>query len=444
MLVTFAVGGLAVATGMGLLTYAVARGYLIAQRQSSATAQARANARLVAATVRAPGADISRLLSSLETPTSSRSVVLQGRESFSSSLGVGPDALPTELRRLVARDGVAARQWARVDGDPVLVVGIPLRGGPAYFEIFPLQELARTLLTLRWAVVVAAATTTVGSTLVGIWASRRVLEPVRDVARAASAIAAGALDTRLAANGGDELADVATAFNSMVDSLQLRMERDGRFASSVSHELRSPLTTLLSAVQVLQRRRDRLDARTARAVDLLAREVARFERLVTDLLEISRFDAGAADASFEEVALDELVRHAVARDGDVVAVSVDAPRERLLVQADKRRLEQVVVNLLDNARTHAGGATRVQVGNDGVPFFAVEDHGPGVAPEDRERVFERFSRGSRPGPSSRSGGAGLGLALVVEHVRLHGGRVSVEDGRHGGSRFVVELRQAPR
>jgi signal transduction histidine kinase len=183
-----------------------------------------------------------------------------------------------------------------------------------------------------------------------------------------------------------------------------------------------------------------MDERTARSLDLLAREVDRFEHLVQDLIEISRFDAGVVQASSEEVFLGELVLHAIdALPDRNVPVEVTASATDAVVRADKRRLEQVIVNLVANARQHGGGVDRLRIeADDDVARIIVEDRGPGVAPEDRDRVFERFYRGRHTGRAT--GGVGLGLALVAEHARLHGGRVWVEgrdDG--GGARFVVEL-----
>jgi signal transduction histidine kinase len=227
----------------------------------------------------------------------------------------------------------------------------------------------------------------------------------------------------------------------MVDSLQERIERDARFASNVSHELRSPLTALKSAVQAMQTRRSGLDERTARSLDLLASEVARFERLVQDLLEISRFDAGVVHASFDQVYLGELVLRSLEALGDEeVPLEVAAGATEVVVEADKRRLERVVANLVENARTHGGGIVRVAIeADDDRARIIVEDRGPGVPPDDRTRVFERFFRGQQAGRPSGAGGVGLGLALVSEHARLHGGRVWVEDTDGGGARFVVEL-----
>jgi signal transduction histidine kinase len=181
------------------------------------------------------------------------------------------------------------------------------------------------------------------------------------------------------------------------------------------------------------------------AVDLMSADIARFQQLVDDLLEISRFDAGVARLSLDDVGAVELVRQAVEISTDRrVPIEFGPDTEELVVRADKRRLVRVIANLLDNAEKYAGGATRVTVDRrDGLVEIGVEDEGAGVAPEDRELVFDRFSRGAG-GAGRRTGssdGVGLGLALVTEHVRLHGGAVRVEDRPDGrsGARFVVAL-----
>ncbi len=233
---------------------------------------------------------------------------------------------------------------------------------------------------------------------------------------------------------------MAVSFNRMTDALQARIQRDARFASDVSHELRSPLTTLAAALEVVTARRDEMPERARQGLDLLSAEVGRFGQLVEDLLEISRIDAGVAELALEEVVLAEFVLHALRASGaGIVPVDIEGPASGGIVQADKRRLERVVANLVDNARRYGGGVTRVSVELEGAWVrLAVEDAGPGIAVDERGRIFERFARGAA-GRRGESDGTGLGLALVHEHVRLHGGRVRVEDRSGGGARFVVEL-----
>jgi two-component system, OmpR family, sensor histidine kinase MtrB len=258
--------------------------------------------------------------------------------------------------------------------------------------------------------------------------------------------------------GGDpELEVLTNSFNEMAGALQDRIERDARFASEVSHELRSPLMTLAASVEVLENSRDGMAERAQMALDLLKADVDRFQQLVEDLLEISRFDVGSVRLNLEEVILPEMVIQAVSAAGvGAVPIMYDEDVSETIVNVDKRRFGRVIANLLDNAQKYAGGATRVQVitapeeepadgatGDGAGPRvrIAVEDEGNGVADEERQIIFDRFSRGSEGGNRASDSGVGLGLALVEEHVKLHGGRVWVEDRPDGlsGARFVIEL-----
>ena len=291
--------------------------------------------------------------------------------------------------------------------------------------------------------------TTLAGALTGMIAAKRVIRPLGDAAQAAKAIAGGRLDTRLENTDDHDLQLLSTAFNDMAEALQNRVERDARFASDVSHELRSPLMTLAASVEVMQARRDEMPERAQAALDLLVGDVARFQGLVEDLLEISRFDAGAIRLHLEDLLVAEFVRQAVAVSSmPRTKLTVSDRAEGLIMHGDRRRLARVVANLIDNARVHGGGASEISVTEaegEGEPlahvWIVVEDHGPGVPHEERNLVFERFARGAVAGRRSSSDGAGLGLSLVDEHVRMHGGRVWVEDRADGtpGARFVLEL-----
>jgi signal transduction histidine kinase len=265
---------------------------------------------------------------------------------------------------------------------------------------------------------------------------------VGDVSAAAAQIAGGDLGARVEPPADPDLASMATSFNAMVDALTERMERDARFAGDVSHELRSPLTTLAAAASVLEARNAELSPQSRQAVHLVVEEVTRFRELVEALLELSRLQAGADALRLEPVRAGELILHVV-RDtvADSLAVEIAPNVDATPVLTDKRRLERVMTNLLVNASEHGGGATRVTAErHNGRLRVAVEDHGPGVRVEDRELIFERFARGRRAGSRGTSLGTGLGLALVAEHVKLLHGQVWVEDRVPlPGARFVIEL-----
>ena len=320
-----------------------------------------------------------------------------------------------------------------------MAVGMPVPAGGTFIELFPLGELTGTLRFLSLVLVGGTALSGLFGIGLGLWASRRALRPLTELTTAASRVARGDLDARLREQADPDLAPLATAFNATAAALQQRVQRDARFASDVSHELRSPLTTMVNATELLSRRRAEMPGTAARAVDLLGAEVHRFQRTVVDLLEISREDQTNDGQVLETLDLAELVRNVLAaRPEDAPDLEADGPPA--LLRGDRRRLERVVGNLLDNAGCYGGGAVRVAVCRRGKRLrLEVDDCGPGVPEELRERVFERFARGARAGQRGADSGAGLGLALVAQHVTRHDGAVWVEDRPGGGARFVVDL-----
>lgn len=436
----FAVSALGLSVTLSLVTYALTRSSVLHSEEATARRQTFVNASLLREGLRSPPTDVPQLLSSLGTGNSSASVLYYSSQWYASSLAVGRDALPVTLRAQVLEVG-PAQQGFVLNGHPELAVGVPLTAvGADYFEVFDLQSLQHTLSVLAFSLAAAAAATTVVGAVGGRWASRRALAPLAETARVAAEISAGRLETRLEAHEDPDLAGLAASFNAMVDALQRRIGRDARFASDVAHELRSPLTTLSTTLGVLEARRGELSPRGQQALGLLGAEVHQFERLVQDLLEISRYDAGVVDEDLEPVRLDELVGHALAGGGAGVGLVVEPDATGVSVLGDKRRLERVVANLLGNAASHGEGAVEVRVQRRGNRArLVVDDAGPGVPAGERARVFERFSRGPMARRRLGSEGVGLGLALVAEHVALHRGQVWVEDRPGGGARFVVEL-----
>ena len=307
-----------------------------------------------------------------------------------------------------------------------------------YFEAFPLAETESTLTAILTALLLGALGTVVLATLFGLATSRRLLRPLSQVADAAADIASGGLDTRLATESDPDLDRLAGSFNDMADAVQARIEREARFASDVSHELRSPITALTAAVEVLDARREDIPERTQQALDVVVDQVRRFDSMVIDLLELARIDAGATDLNIEEVSLVDLTQRVAARFGEPDVPIVAAKGTPSEVALDKVRFERILGNLLENARNHGGGAIRIELTAAAPGRFrlAVEDGGPGVAQGERERIFERFARGSA---ARHRIGTGLGLALVAEHAAAMGGTAWVQDRVGGGARFVVEL-----
>lgn len=442
VVVSFAIGGLLVSSTLAVITYALADRYLLGQRERNAQRQTFLNARALRDELRSADTDPSSALAALELPSNSSSVLHRGHAWYGTSVAAGRASIPESLRQLVA-SGSSGHQRIETRAGPALAIGVPIGGLPAtYFEIVSLHELDATLTVIRNALLGAAGATTVAAALLGLWAARRVLQPLREVSRVASDIAGGELGLRLHTNDDPDLDPLVVSFNRMVDALQQRIDRDARFASEVSHELRSPLTTLSASADVLESRAPRLAPDVREPIELLAAEVRRFERLVTELLELTRAEAGVDALVTEPVNIGELILHAVAvTDADEFLVDIEPSLAEHPVLTDKRRLSRVLANLLENARTHGDRTTSVRATTRGTFVrLEVEDNGPGVAPADREHIFERFARGAAAGRRGSASGTGLGLALVAEHVRLLGGMVWVEDGTGGhGARFVVEF-----
>lgn len=432
--VGFALLAFSLSVLLAVLVWVFVSNYLLGQRESTALRQTQINISVLQNSLNAGAPDIPELLATL--PEAPESIVLLYRSGqwYSRTLDVAPEQLPAGLRDLVL-NGTPAKQRVMVNDLPYLTVGVPLEPG-AYFELFPLTELDETLRTMSLVLPAAAALTAIVGAAIGRSASRRALAPLGPVAAAAGAIARGDRSARLDAGGDPDLAELADSFNTTADDLQRRVEADARFAADVSHELRTPLTTMLNSMELLRRRRDRLPDDVQEPLDLLADDLHRFHRMVGDLLEISRVEEGVAALDREPVLLGELVTRAADRAAGRPVTQVSPGAERLRFQVDKRRLEQVVTNLVVNAETHGRGLLRVAVERcpGGARIF-VDDSGPGVPADLRDRVFERFARNS--GTETR--GAGLGLAIVVRHVRLHGGDVWASDRPGGGARFVVEL-----
>jgi len=453
--VMFGLGALLLSVSMGGISYFTARHYLLSERQNTALHQAYLNAKLIRSTLPLPGSSKEKLLAEADSGTpGSNSVLYVDGQWYVRSIAVGERSLPLALRRLVL-SGTVATQSFQLNGAPQIAVGVPIPSiRAAYFDVFDVSNLSGTLRILALALFAAGLITTALGAAIGRSASGRSLRPLTGVSKAAMAIAGGRLDTRLAAATGDpDLAGLTSSFNRMVDQLEERIEREERFTSDVSHELRSPLTTLSAGLGVLEAHQDEMPPPAQRALLLLSADLRRFQRMVGDLLEISRSDAGSADVSLEQVLAGELVRQSVAANVRALPEGIPSPElkidpavEDARLTIDKRRFERVMANLLENAALYGGGATtvRAQAGpvcQDGRATIrvSVEDHGAGLSQIERSRVFERFYRGQAAGQRGAGTGTGLGLALVAEHVRLNNGSIWADEAPGGGARFTVEL-----
>ena len=417
--------------------------YLLVQRERSTLLQTTDNAAQVQRALGTEGLTVPTLLAGLPHETGSVSLYVDDGEWVTTSLQVGRDDIPVRLAATVV-DGTPARQRIEVRDATMMAVGIPLTGlDEAYFEVFPLDELDKTYRVLGAVLTVAVSGLVPLSLAVGWWVTGPALRPLSGIATAAEAIAEGDLTARIDPRGDPSLVPIASSFNRTVAALEARVRIDARFAADVSHELRNPLTAMLGALDLVEGAAEDLSPDGQEGFALLRAEVLRFERLVADLLEISRADAGSTDLVVEEVRLADLVDETLARrrlGGRPTAVpSVQRNASDVVIHADKRRLERVLGNLMDNADKHGGGLTGITVarGPD-TACVLVDDEGPGIPEAERTRVFDRFARGSGS-LRTRTEGAGLGLALVARHVHAMGGTVTAEASPSGGARFVVTL-----
>ncbi|QDP97365.1 HAMP domain-containing histidine kinase [Microlunatus elymi] len=434
---------------LAVMSWVLVTTELVGQREASAWVEASDHARMLADRLQAGDESVPAALDSLPMTQGAMSMLSYRGQWYATGLSRGPSALPVELRDMVA-SGQAARQRIKIDDRLVLIVGVPL--GPAqtsYFELFTLDDLSHTFRVLSGTLIAAAAITSLLGLWVGRLGSRRAFKPLRAVTRAAERFVGGDLGVRLDEHD-PELSGLARSFNHAADALQRRVVADARFAGDVSHELRTPLTTMLNSMALLRNRADELPPALREPVDLLDTDLNRFRRLVIDLIEISRDDSGDARPT-EPVRIGDLVREAADDAAGRRVTVVEPGAAETLVRADKRRLERVIANLVENAENYGRGCLQVRVrpgadlpgadhsGSDRMVSIQVDDAGPGVPAAQRERIFARFARETtRPGP-----GVGLGLAIVQRHVQWHRGTVAVTDRPGGGARFVVTLPTEP-
>lgn len=382
-----------------------------------------------------------------------------GEVAVRSSAAVIPGSLPDDLAAAVkARSGT---YWRYSDlsllgssGEaPAVAVGRQLRApgtGDRYalFYLFSLADEQSTLDLVRRALMFGGLAMVLMVGGVAWLVSRQVLDPVRLARRIAERYASGNLEQRMHVSGEDDIARLSTSFNQMAASLQNQIRRlenlsrlQHRFVSDVSHELRTPLTTVQMAGEVLFDARDTFDPLTARSAELLKGELDRFESLLSDLLDLSRFDAGAAKLELDTIDFAQVAQGSVddavlAREGiEVRLVGTDSPA---IVEADIRRIDRIVRNLLTNAARYSG-SDRIEIEvaqNDECASLAVRDFGLGLDGDEAVRVFDRFWRAD---PARAQGGTGLGLAISREDASLHGGTLQAWGRRGEGSEFILTI-----
>ena len=320
------------------------------------------------------------------------------------------------------------------------------------YYVFPFTQQQSFLLLVQRILVAVGLALVVLLAAIASLVTRWVVLPVRHAAQAARKISAGHLEERMQVLGVDDLAALATSFNEMAASLQGKLREleelslvQRQFVSDVSHELRTPLSTIKMAADLLFESREDLEPAGARSVELLQSQLERFESLLVDLLEISRYDAGAATLDAELVDVCDLVRRS-ADDAQQLAerrnsrIEFRLPATGCLAEVDRRRVERILRNILTNAVEHGEGKDVVvttAMDSDAVAV-SVRDYGVGLRPGEEQRVFERFWRAD-PARARTTGGTGLGLAISLEDARLHGGWLQAWGERGKGSVFRLTL-----
>ncbi|WP_228989640.1 HAMP domain-containing sensor histidine kinase [Streptomyces sp. DH8] len=492
LVATFVLVALASAVTATALAYRDARTAVLQRTQNTAVNDLRERVAVVAAGLDLPPdqRSLSRFAARVSEGLGARIVVARHQDltAVSDAYADTEGRITAELRAAV-RAGEGAR-FQRVEwrGEPYLVVGTPVTyadgdrraSGLEVFAITDLRAERDDTAALLDSVQEGTVPVVAAAALLALLAAGTVLRPVRKLGRATRELAAGDLGSRVAVRGHDELADLARTFNRTADALQssdaeLRAQeaKARRFVADVSHELRTPLAAMTMVATVLEEDADRLPADAARAARTVGAETARLSRLVEDLMEISRFDAGAVRLNASETDLADTVRASLALRGWTDRVTLRLP-EGVRAVVDRRRIDVIVANLVGNALKHGAPPVTVTLAapEDGRVVLEVADRGPGLPPEARQRVFDRFykadeartrapaavrdGRGGEQGGGPAAGweagpgagldggqGSGLGMAIALENARLHGGTIEVAPRPDGGALFTLVLPSAP-
>jgi two-component system sensor histidine kinase MtrB len=389
------------------------------------------------------------------------SLKVESPDYSTSTDGIDVSSFPSEIRKKVRSSDLVEYQYAKLryqdrpDAN-VLIAGrkiaIPKSGNYEMYLVYSLNNQNMTLSLIKSSLLLTGFALIFLIGLITWLVVRQVVRPVREAARIAQKFTQGDFSQRMKVNSSDEIATLGTAFNEMALSLESQISRlenlsrvQQRFVSDVSHELRTPLTTLRMASEVIYGQKSSFDPNIARSSELLVAQLDRFERLLEDLLEVSRFDAEVAvlePVDFDLIGLIERCIEDVRADAQdhVISIEIDHETEHVVIKADIRRVERIMRNLLSNALDHAdekpinvtiiSTLTEVAVG--------VRDYGSGIEPSALSRIFDRFWRAD-PSRARVRGGTGLGLSIALEDARLHNGELDAWGMPGEGAHFVLTL-----
>jgi len=446
LLINFSVGALVLSALFVSLTYFGIERLLVRNQQATDLRQAYSNAVVIRNTVYTTPNQLYLTLNSVSTAT--------GTEVFTRTLGTWTstsagsatsDIAPSVLRLVDHGAVVSVTTTNRGQVDYEVGIAIPATQ-TEFFEVFNLTPLQDTLQRLLTVLLLAAALTTLLGVFTGLWVSFRAVRPLNRTSEIASNIAEGDLESRLPTGGADrEVARLANSFNTMVSKLVERIDREARFVSDVSHELRSPLTTLATASSVLQRFRSDMSEEAQQSLDLLVADLEIFRSLVDDLLEMARSDSGTDDTSFVPTPVGQLLEQCVRASSQRLGITpptieVEPRVAALQFNVDRRRFERVTANLIENAYKYGCTSCVIRIREEGGELVIdVDDNGPGIAPEEREHIFDRFYRGRSAHDRGSVAGTGIGLALVKSHVTAFHGSLAVSESPEGGARFELRF-----
>ena len=470
VLITTAVSTLAVLGLAGYILVEMAAGGIVDAKRQAAVNEAVGVHAFMQQQLRAPESRsvavseaLNRLADQAGAQTTQYMMVIQAPTSTLVSRGITADSVPEDLVDTVnSRDGLflspTSVRWTdpELGDEPGLAIGTTLitAGGDRVpvFYVFPMTSELQVLQVLQSAVAVTFGLLALAIGFIVYLVTWQVVSPVRRASITALRLATGQLDERMKVKGSDELASLAESMNQMAEELQSRIHQleslsavQRQFVSDVSHELRTPLTTIKMAADMLYESRDDLGPSARRTVELMWFEIERFDVLLADLLEISRFDAGAAVLALDDhdlgaIVADEIEAHRPLADRQGIEIRLHGTADDATAEIDARRVRRILRNLLSNAIEHGRGRpvdVTVAADEDTVAV-TVRDHGVGFEAEQSAQVFDRFWRAD-PSRTRVVGGSGLGLAISLEDAKLHRGWLSAW-GRPGrGAQFRLTL-----
>ena len=350
------------------------------------------------------------------------------------ALGLSSSHLDPRIINSVS-EGTPAIMRYRIDGDIKQVLGAPLANGELwYFGVETAQDTVNILNTLVIVIVIGAVIVLIVALIAADFLLQRTFASLKSFVRAADDVRDGSI-VPIKEAVDPEFEQLKHSFNSMQFAVNNRLERERQFALEVSHELKSPLTTVVLSAETLQVFREDMPKQAQQALDLLALEIKRFRRLLADLLEISK-PPESLNLSFTAIDVENFLSEMTNCD-----IPVEIEGQKISFEGDVKLLTQAFANLLENAREYAGGAAIIKAWiEDNSVFFSIEDRGPGISEHDREKIFERFTRGTAGLRQGAGSGTGLGLAIAKERVQQHRGDIWVENiSGHNGARFIMKL-----